>query len=800
MTQFTTLSSESTILINRFMDSVKQTSKLKDHRKNLIVSLYALQNKANAKVLEILEEHRLNLTDYFDQNEIKVLQNEYSQVIRFCYHEQHIVTYKKDATSEIPQSLIDLCLAIADCKPGSEIFLPYAKESQFAFSNKSDCKYEGFESEESTWAFSQILLSSQNINSNITLGNVRYEDEKIDGSKQKKYDYIFSFPPFYNYSKEREVMHTLLFLAQHALKEDGEMYCILPLGRALVSRRWFEFRQLLNDEAQYSAFVMALPDIILPFTSLEVCLFSFKNDHKGHVILMDADQKEFVARHKVAGQDEFLLKEQSILESMTKYDEKYFWQGKVSQLVNDLDLNPKRYLITKYLPIPKEGEQLVALSDLIEMLATSYIKEKEVEQPSIKIKDLASNYLNCELHIHELSNEKNIRHSRSINQDCLLASFIGGHFKVAKIKGLNSYNEASLQHSIFSFNVKSDIITEDFLLRSILSDEVQEQARKMSAGMIMSRIHHQDFSSLKIIVPSLEQQELLYKQDTRASLTESDLKRLEFDDAFRKDMHMKKHALGQTLFNLNNWWTLLQKARKEGNGCIEESAEVGKIHKRTVNDIFENLDQTISKIQHQLNKFDTGYGMQVELIALTRFVESYIKDNPNPLFEYRYKKGEHYYVHSMPEIDIVNGKAISTGENIFTAGDPIENVYFAPEALKQIFDNIVSNACQHGFKGRENGNIIRIEIGQEGDDYFILMSNNGESMHNELSNEDVFTYGRTSQNNANHFGIGGYEIKKLMREFNGDAELIVNGDAEFPITYKLTFYDTDIEIIETLNL
>lgn len=47
-----------------------------------------------------------------------------------------------------------------------------------------------------------------------------------------------------------------------------------------------------------------------------------------------------------------------------------------------------------------------------------------------------------------------------------------------------------------------------------------------------------------------------------------------------------------------------------------------------------------------------------------------------------------------------------------------------------------------------------------------------------------------------HFGIGGYEIQKLMREFGGDAEFISDPESEFPVSYKLTFYITNIENVE----
>jgi hypothetical protein len=62
--------------------------------------------------------------------------------------------------------------------------------------------------------------------------------------------------------------------------------------------------------------------------------------------------------------------------------------------------------------------------------------------------------------------------------------------------------------------------------------------------------------------------------------------------------------------------------------------------------------------------------------------------------------------------------------------------------------------------------------------------------------EYVFTYNRSTQNGKNHYGIGGYEVKHLMQEFDGDAEFISQPDVEFPVKYKLIFHNTGIVHID----
>ena len=86
--------------------------------------------------------------------------------------------------------------------------------------------------------------------------------------------------------------------------------------------------------------------------------------------------------------------------------------------------------------------------------------------------------------------------------------------------------------------------------------------------------------------------------------------------------------------------------------------------------------------------------------------------------------------------------------------------------------------------------------------FVIVISNNGSAIHAQIKPDEVFVYGKTSKmgkssdKDETHFGIGGYEVQKLMREFGGDAEFISDTESDFPVSYKLTFYNTNFESIE----
>ena len=251
---------------------------------------------------------------------------------------------------------------------------------------------------------------------------------------------------------------------------------------------------------------------------------------------------------------------------------------------------------------------------------------------------------------------------------------------------------------------------------------------------------------------------------TQASLHQAEKEKEKTAEEFKRDVHMKKHAIGQTLFNLGNWWDLLQKARKEGNGIVDDSQEVGKKRKTKVVDIYSNIQMALEKLQMQVDSFWRADGLQVESMSLTTFVKEYIKEHQSPLFVYEYD-------------------SIST-----LANNNVPKVAFSKQALTMVFDNIINNACSHGFENKASeSNIVKIEVQMDNGLPYIVISNNGNPVHEKISSEDVFTYGRSSKSGQAHYGIGGYEVRNLMREFQGEAEFISTPQEDFPVSYKLSF-------------
>ena len=823
MTQFSVLTSEAKAIVLNFFNAQMKKNIFCEPDKQLMVSLYSLMPGADSKVIGILNQYVVYLPDYFQDSEIDLLKSEYPAVVKFCYDHKNYggVSTKRSIEHHTPQSLIDLCLGLAKPKAGSSVMVPYFGDGSFAY-HVADCMVDGFEADEISWAISQVLLHSQNAISSIKLQDFFDYDSK-------QYEYIFSFPPMILGRDSRNVVGMVYHLITKQLQDDGELYCILPMNFCSVGYGWFSVRKILWDyRGRYSVQVVSLPPILMPMSSVNLCLLRVKKNHKDSVVLMDATSEEFSAKSDLAGNKGHVLKVQSIIETLNSQDEKYVWVGNSKQLTGDVNLQPSRYLVSQTRPTPKEGEISIRLADVLEIVPTynrhslvahtrkhgsmaNAISEDELmdlerraylrRNQTILINDLSSTYLNCDINVNDFYANRNIHDWVILTSDCLLVGFKSGKFKVGRIRGVSFDNPVTLQRDIIAFRVNSDIVTEDFLLRSIMSEPAERQARMLATGTSSTRLSRQDLLSIVINVPTLmAQQDAVYKEDTRSSLIEADRKLIESHEEFRKDMHMKKHAIGQTLFNINNWWNLLKLARDKGNGIVDDRTELGSNRKVKVADIYTNLEIAIAKLSTQLSKFDTGYGLQTKEIPLTVFIENYISEHESPLFEYIYDSTPHHAESDMPEVDIDEKTmtAVPTGKYILREGDPLEYAVFAPDALTIVFNNIINNACEHGFKGKGPGNLIRIDILSEGTDYVITISNNGKPLE-ELSPEEVLTYGlttehtRTTDASKSHFGIGGYEIKKLMTEFNGDVEILSTPEERFTVTYRLIFHNTNVK-------
>jgi sensor histidine kinase regulating citrate/malate metabolism len=254
-----------------------------------------------------------------------------------------------------------------------------------------------------------------------------------------------------------------------------------------------------------------------------------------------------------------------------------------------------------------------------------------------------------------------------------------------------------------------------------------------------------------------------------AGMSAEDREKIKALADFRKDIHMKKHAIGQTVFNLGNWLNNLTYARKAGNGIIDESAEIGGLVKIKVSDIFDNIDAAMKILSHQIRTFDVSYGMKPENFSLADFLDGYLESHQHSHVYFDFDSGFDRYDDA-----------------------PLTYIEFPKDALVIILDNIISNAVAHGFTDKDKEYTIRFRFESVGSKVVLSISNNGSPLPEGKDPENIFVYGDTTGDTRAHFGIGGYQVKNLMKEFDGDAQIQSAPDEEFTVTYNLIFGKTNI--------
>lgn len=372
---------------------------------------------------------------------------------------------------------------------------------------------------------------------------------------------------------------------------------------------------------------------------------------------------------------------------------------------------------------------------------------------------------------------------------CLLAAMSGRRLQVARISTLDGMESGVWIDRIpfFAFRIKNhNIVNEDYLLRCLVSDDVGLQLHQLAkedeyAHKIADLIDENDLLNLEIRVPSLEQQDMLVKNDMLNLLQElMSQKQADFEN-YQKDIHLKKHAVGQTLFNLNNWWNTLQRARTENNGRLTDDTTTGRIRPVAVKDVYDHIGEGLNILSNQIYTFTIGDGMERERIALAPFVAEYARQHQSPLFRYAFDETGEYATEDFA----------LKGQIALHKGDPLLYLDFPRQALTQILDNIISNACSHGFLGTEDqNNTVRITLNALGSTITMVVANNGRPLHKGMTEDKVFMYGgSTAVGTDGHNGLGAFQIRNLMSRFGGTASILCDENDEFPFAYKLTFHN-----------
>lgn len=424
------------------------------------------------------------------------------------------------------------------------------------------------------------------------------------------------------------------------------------------------------------------------------------------------------------------------------------------------ELNPGEYLLDNTLPERKNNIFVYSLTLLIGE-NKSLIPSLGNKMTVIGLKDLEDEYS----FLKEGVKPTTVISSRyyEITEPTILIGLGSSRFKV----GIAYPKDGPLYVSADIASVKIDDfwINPEFLMLELTKPYVQEQIKILgydrSFGKICTVLR-----KIKIVNPPMDlQKEIVEKaKDNILAKYQHVISTSQRD--FRQDVHMKRHAMGQTIQTIGNWWMVLENARLRGD-LINENSLVGE-NDMTLGEVLSNIKNCIARVKVQIDKLDRGYKAIPVKTDLIEAVENYMSTHKSPVFHY----SKLDYEEDLDEV----------GKN-----KPHYHILFPPEVLTMILNNVVSNACSHGFENvASKANLIKIGIENVGGGYVLSISNNGKPCSPDMTPQQMIKYGESSDL-THHCGIGGYEINQLVSDFGGSLEIILDSEAEFPVEYRLTF-------------
>lgn len=329
-----------------------------------------------------------------------------------------------------------------------------------------------------------------------------------------------------------------------------------------------------------------------------------------------------------------------------------------------------------------------------------------------------------------------------------------------------------------------------YLCSLLLLPLVSEQIRIVCDGT-------NDIISLitdKIIVPNhneKERLEFLAEANFEALMSSQQTLKQEQEN-FKKAVRMRKHALTQSLSSIQASFNSLNNYRLRKGGVLKDNDSISRVRRTTVNDVFNSISKRLEDIMPVMEHIaDVEYSFgSSEWIDPEDFLDDYVAKNENNWLNFRvvkdWCKGQ-----NKVKVEIKDPK---TGDVVEIKHKSKHMLYFPKAALKKVLDNIVSNACSHGFTNK-NCEDYQIKFSWEIIDFDLVINveNNGTPIPSDRDTASLLEYGVSSAlHQDGHNGIGCNEIDDIMRRYEGGVHIVSTPDQEYTVKYVLSFQVNNI--------
>lgn len=255
------------------------------------------------------------------------------------------------------------------------------------------------------------------------------------------------------------------------------------------------------------------------------------------------------------------------------------------------------------------------------------------------------------------------------------------------------------------------------------------------------------------------------------------------ENGFRHSIRLRKHALSQNISAFDSLFSSLLYCMQEHNGRLNSKDRLSSVSTMTVGEAMEIMRLRLRTICNRVaNLSDEQDWGKCEIIEPQMFIEEYERTHHDSKFKFEHL-WEEFETNSFTK-DVFDKK---TGKLLFHKGESMNAAWFPKKALQQVFDNIVANACAHGFTDSARKDyVIQTSWTTDGLSLLIEIANNGTPMPSGINSDLIMEYGYSSAlNQKGHGGIGGGEIAEIMRKYGGEVKILSTPEKNFTVTYVL---------------
>lgn len=678
-----------------------------------------------------------------------------------------------------PFEISRLIMNLADLDDNATVYNPFSGVASFATFMHPSQRYIGQELNQRIWALGKLRLMAFNLNHFEYLR----EDSIENWISFGEFDLIVSNPPF-GMRLPRHYAHGApsveMFLIENALQKlpnRGQLITVLPQSFLYASTTHARrYRKHLVDN-NFIDTIISLPPGILKHTSIPVCIVVFKKlqSNSGYIKFVEASDFVMNSTERKAR----ILDDLTLLDFIKSGDQNEFVRYiHIAQIhENSYNLKVNRYVIN-------DDFDGVRLSEIAQFISGTRSSRDRIAK-FVRIRDLKDDIVNFQLNVDAVEyREIPAANVRKIEQDCLLLAVRWRTLKPTyfKYQGEPIY----ISNEIFAIKIDESRVNINYLINELGSDYVNKQLEGYRTSSVIPMIRREDLFSLKIELPTFEQQNKRYYSQaeqfisSRVGEIESVYKEQEIN--VNDENSFLRHQIAGSLKNIRGAFDFVKRILEEQVKQQIPDLDNLKVDARletTLSSYINIIDRDLISVNKAVNKAGDKIDLldlNIEYFDLLLFIKEYaesLKIRAKNLFTVILDLDEN----AIKEYGI---------SGIQIHGDK--------DIIRKMFDNIIENAEKHAFTNSINsGNKIKIELlyDFEDDNVQIDISNTGNPLPESITYDSMIRKGSSSGKNSGD-GLGIWFVNEVMKihkgKFGYTDETGPEGiDGEYVTTMELTF-------------